>query len=176
MNEYDKMYELHYGYLVTLTQKYPLNDLDFDDTIQEYGLVLMKAVDIYNGEYAFTTLLDTMCYKYMLNFNKKIVEKVHSLDFVVYNDIGGESELTLLELVGDNTYNPECEHFLDKLKKIRELLMKLPRGLITLAYYFGVTDQYMLAKQFGITQQRINQINAMNIRKARQRLCLNGFS
>ena len=167
---YEKAYSKYNLMLHKLSHKYTLNGYDTDDMYQEFCSVLLKCVDGYNKKCGmFSTYLTNSCKNRWVVLNGKQTSKNKqvpmSLDYVLPSD---KEVDTLLDVIEDNTYRADKPEFVELVKTVKQMLEHTYRGeLLLLNYYYGLTNRD-IGVLFGISGERVRQINAKTIERLRE--------
>lgn len=153
-------YEQYENMIFKLANKYATENLEFDDLVQEFGLVFLtcqKHFDDSKGK--FSTYLWVSCSNKASELRRKNYAKFTlSLDY----DMGDDY---LLNYIADG-YDLELENLQEfQVDDIVDLLKSLPNGDYSLLYLFGNMKQDDIAQLKQVSRSYVNKIHRENLRE-----------
>lgn len=156
MIDYDKYENMIYK----IANKYTAETLEFDDLVQEFGLVFLtcqKHFDDSKGK--FSTYLWVSCVNKANELRRKnYTHNTLSLDY----DLGNEY---LINYIADD-YDLEVETLQEfQVDDIVDLLKSLPNGDYSLLYLFGGMNQEEIAQLKGVSRSYVHKIHHDNLKQ-----------
>ena len=167
LKDLDSLYKRYRATLKSIAHKHPIKGMEFDDLIQELGLVMIATARTFkpSKKVKYNTYLYQSCMYKIFEIKKRPYEPTTSLDYAI-----GDG-LDIIDTVDSGTMDAFEELLQDNdLTDIIKVLDELKYGFYTKLYLFYGVPQTTIALAEGKHRRHIVAQHANNLKALRETL------